>query len=42
MQILHLQLKDCLDQLNKDSQNEKLLNEVEFPLINVLSKWRGI
>ena len=33
-----LQLKDCLDQLNKDSQNEKLLNEVEFPLINVLSK----
>ena len=31
-------LKDCLDQLNKDSQNEKLLNEVEFPLINVLSK----
>ena len=33
-----LQLKDCLDQINKDSQNEKLLNEVEFPLINVLSK----
>ena len=33
-----LQLKDFLDQMNKDSQNENLLNEVEFPLIYVLSK----
>ena len=33
-----LQLKNCFDQLNKDVQNEKLLNEVEFPLIKVLSK----
>jgi len=33
-----LQLKNCFDLLNKDIQNEKLLNEVEFPLIKVLSK----
>ncbi|MFL2591446.1 MAG: DNA polymerase I [Flavobacteriaceae bacterium] len=33
-----LQLKSCFDLLNKDIQNEKLLNEVEFPLIKVLSK----
>ena len=33
-----LQLKNCFDLLNKDIQNEKLLNEVEFPLIRILSK----
>ena len=33
-----LQLKNYFDLLNKDIQNEKLLNEVEFPLIRVLSK----
>ena len=33
-----LQLKNCFDVINKDIQNEKLLNDVEFPLINVLSK----
>ena len=33
-----LQLKNCFDQFNKDIQNEKLLNEVEFPLIRILSK----
>ena len=38
MQILHYNLKIVFDQINKDIQNEKLLNEVEFPLINVLSK----
>ena len=33
-----LQLKNYFDLLNKDIQNEKLLNEVEFPLIKILSK----
>ena len=33
-----LQLKNYFDLLNKDIQNEQLLNEVEFPLIKVLSK----
>ena len=33
-----LQLKDFFDQMDKNIQSEKLLNEVEFPLINVLSK----
>ena len=33
-----LQLKNYFDLLNKDVQNEKLLNEVEFPLIKVLAK----
>ena len=33
-----LQLKNYFDTINKDIQNEKLLNDVEFPLINVLSK----
>lgn len=33
-----LQIKNCFDQFNKGIHNKELLNEVEFPLIKVLSK----